>query len=968
MQQKTISNSFSVTPVYDGAPGTPGANSIRLDISNEMDTIFTNSAGVIQLARTVETIVHLYDGATEVDISNVAFSPTGGPGSTIATFSQSASGNGRKLSWAFIASKTMAAAYEITISYTYNSVAYSAVFSIIASKGNAIWQLKPSMSSVPFQRDGNNALTPSSRNVGLKLLKIDGNSTNDYTSVQTGIVVRYDTTAMPSSKTAGTGWTSDTETPISVPNTAENLYIAMFSSTGILLDRETIPVVCDGAKGGAGDTIWQAQAFKLFSGDPGNDKPSVTTNISASTTDFGNNWSAVPPSNNPSGVSKIDYSEVSGWKSGDNITIPSPGDGKNNTATIRFTTYGANAVVEIKITASSEANYDFGAIGKLDEKVLQSATASQIKNDASLSTVKVSGTGTATAQLTVAEPGEHFVQICYAKDSSSSSGNDNAVVQVLTAVTPESKIYSSVATVANGTVSGSWSNARPWQGATGSDGQSSVLYALEPSRDSLNFRSNAVGDFSPSSITVSCKVKKYVGNEIDVISNPAAAGLYVYYVKNGLPQTWQPGNSCTVNASDALADQYTVTSVKFVLSTASSSTLVSEANTIVSVLLPVVCDGRRGSVGATGRMFYSMGEWNAETRYEKTDEVIPMVHYDDGVYNESLGSYGHYWYLNADSAEGTGHEPGTVTNEWRQCDDFGVVITQGLFAQFAKLGSFIMSGDWMISCAGYIYIDGTKTYYGPSSRYSNKPAYLRFDPNYPDSDSGNQNFIPVYAVDGRLGKSYQNDAYIKGTVHADSGSFTGTIEADNGHIGGFIINSTQIKSLDNSIVLNSDGSAVIANGTFTGAINGQVVICGNANQVGKIYIQPDVYIEEEPGSGIHTAKLRGEYGTLNVHSFEIFASQNYAQFNLASSNNELNLTEKTLRIDTTSIVNSITHSKGVLVRVGDYTDNVTLQFYNRDGGSSLPISTTQQPPSGVSAGQVYVYQDASGSGQLRIKL
>lgn len=565
-----------------------------------------------------------------------------------------------------------------------------------------------------------------------------------------------------------------------------------------------------GTPGAPGDTIWQAQAFKLFSGDPGNDKPSVTTNISASTTDFGNNWSAVPPSNNPSGVSKIDYSEVSGWKSGDNITIPSPGDGKNNTATIRFTTYGANAVVEIKITASSEANYDFGAIGKLDEKVLQSATASQIKNDASLSTVKVSGTGTAIAQLTVAEPGEHFVQICYAKDSSSSSGNDNAVVQVLTAVTPESKIYSSVATVANGTVSGSWSNARPWQGATGSDGQSSVLYALEPSRDSLNFRSNAVGDFSPSSITVSCKVKKYVGNEIDVISNPAAAGLYIYYVKNGLPQSWQPGNSCTVNASEALAEQYTVTFVKFVLSTASSSTLVTEANTIVSVLLPVVCDGRRGSVGATGRMFYSMGEWNAGTRYEKTDEVIPMVHYDDGVYNESLGSYGHYWYLNADSAEGTGHEPGTVTNEWLQCDDFGVVITQGLFAQFAKLGSFIMSGDWMISCAGYIYIDGTKTYYGPSSRYSNKPAYLRFDPNYPDSDSGNQNFIPVYAVDGRLGKSYQNDAYIKGTVYASAGSFTGTIEANDGHIGGLQISNNSIRNTEGSLILNANGASVFS--------------------------------------------------------------------------------------------------------------------------------------------------------------
>jgi hypothetical protein len=71
------------------------------------------------------------------------------------------------------------------------------------------------------------------------------------------------------------------------------------------------------------------------------------------------------------------------------------------------------------------------------------------------------------------------------------------------------------------------------------------------------------------------------------------------------------------------------------------------------------------------------------------------------------------------------------------------------------------------------------------------------------------NFIPNYAVDGLTGKSYQNDAYIKGTVYANAGSFTGKIEANDGHIGGFTINSSQIKSSNDNIILNSNGSATI---------------------------------------------------------------------------------------------------------------------------------------------------------------
>ena len=156
----------------------------------------------------------------------------------------------------------MAEAYEITVSYTYKNVAYTAVFTVSASKGEAVWQLKPSMSAIPFQRNADNTLTPASRAVGLSLVKIDGGSTATYTSVQTGLTVRYSTCSMPSSASAGTGWSSGN---ITVANSAENLYIALFNASGTLLDRETIPVVKDGEKGASSFT---SHVFKRQSSQP----------------------------------------------------------------------------------------------------------------------------------------------------------------------------------------------------------------------------------------------------------------------------------------------------------------------------------------------------------------------------------------------------------------------------------------------------------------------------------------------------------------------------------------------------------------------------------------------------------------------------------------------------------------------------------------------------------------------------
>lgn len=234
--------------------GNHAENVMRLDISNEMDMIPTDSAGNISANRIVETIVRLFDGATEVTLGEVTVS--GGPATSgdgkIANYSQTQSDKGRRLAWQFLKDKTMADSYAITINYTYLDIPYEAVFTVAASKGQPIFQLKPSMSSIPFARNqSDNTLTPSDRKVGIEIEKIDGLNSNTYTSTSgTGVVVRYSFDAMPTNTSITTtqkAWTSGT---ITVDNTKDNLFVAMFKGVdGPLLDRESIPVIRDGANG-----------------------------------------------------------------------------------------------------------------------------------------------------------------------------------------------------------------------------------------------------------------------------------------------------------------------------------------------------------------------------------------------------------------------------------------------------------------------------------------------------------------------------------------------------------------------------------------------------------------------------------------------------------------------------------------------------------------------------------------------
>jgi len=103
-----------------------------------------------------------------------------------------------------------------------------------------------------------------------------------------------------------------------------------------------------------------------------------------------------------------------------------------------------------------------------------------------------------------------------------------------------------------------------------------------------------------------------------------------------------------------------------------------------------------GPPGAIGPMSYLAGIWNENTTYTKTAKANPVVYYAD---NDN------YYYLIGDAPTSSrGEDPSTATTVWAQAENYNMVFTDILFVNdFAKLGSFIVNWDWMISQYGIIY-------------------------------------------------------------------------------------------------------------------------------------------------------------------------------------------------------------------------------------------------------------------------
>ena len=117
----------------------------------------------------------------------------------------------------------------------------------------------------------------------------------------------------------------------------------------------------------------------------------------------------------------VTFSSEGNWTQEDNVFTSDTITGNNATwAKIKFKTTAANTKITVKITASSEANYDWGYVCGLDADF---STTGYL--------AKVSGTNTQTVEIAVPKPGEHFFYVGYTKDVSGDKNNDNIVVEII---------------------------------------------------------------------------------------------------------------------------------------------------------------------------------------------------------------------------------------------------------------------------------------------------------------------------------------------------------------------------------------------------------------------------------------------------------------------------------------------------------------------------------------------------------
>lgn len=258
----TVTSQFCVTTVTPGPPGEPV---LQLSLDNEYDIVPTSSSGKVTEATNIFAMVHLWQGAQIVTMpSPVVEAINVGTGTPLSPTVEAAIGDrGWVLAWQFTTAMTLQDRYEIPISCTYGGQVYSKKITIAAGKGEKRIQLSFNLGSVSFRLDENNVLLPQSRTLKVYTETLDGDDVTETPASESTLPVRYSTDGtMPASATDGTAWgTSDGadgiswnasgEMVISRDTSVGMVSLALFNSSGTLLDRDVIPVVKDGANGNA---------------------------------------------------------------------------------------------------------------------------------------------------------------------------------------------------------------------------------------------------------------------------------------------------------------------------------------------------------------------------------------------------------------------------------------------------------------------------------------------------------------------------------------------------------------------------------------------------------------------------------------------------------------------------------------------------------------------------------------------
>ena len=270
----TTVHSITLYPLKNGSNGE---DSIRLDLSNEMDAVAADEYGNVT-PRTCSTVVSLFKGAERVALTKEMVSSTNNlsdySSNSFVNISGPNSDGAVTVSYGVYSLGTYGALTE-TITVEYNGRQYKADFTIVAQKqgvtgstgapGNdaVLYQLNPSDTALVFARGDSGDFTKASQTITCGLLSIVGNETTIVTDEKPYYENLYLYYSLNGGKKYTNVWFNAS---IDVQNTADSVKLVLSSYyygsyvTGsnmnkeYTLDTETIPVIKEGRKGDAGDS------------------------------------------------------------------------------------------------------------------------------------------------------------------------------------------------------------------------------------------------------------------------------------------------------------------------------------------------------------------------------------------------------------------------------------------------------------------------------------------------------------------------------------------------------------------------------------------------------------------------------------------------------------------------------------------------------------------------------------------
>lgn len=256
-------------------------------------------------------------------------------------------------------------------------------------------------------------------------------------------------------------------------------------------------------------------------------------------------------------------------------------------------------------------------------------------------------------------------------------------------------------------------------GDTGSPGSSVYGLSLSPTCVKLKKNFANVVSATPSSFKLSLQ---YKGANASLPS-----GYYIYYRADDTG-SW---NSASLGSKNTLSffNDGSRGSLEFVMSTASRSSNVADGNIVARATVSTVWE--------INRMLVPAGEYE-EKEYTRNGAITPLVH------KKVSGTTSEYWFLDADtnkyldSVSNTYKYAAPADNSeyWKQAAYFEVVLTKMLFAEFAKLSSFIVYGDYFFSQYGTLVVAKAEIDIGASKITTNYNGITPIVLNGKNEDDG----------------------------------------------------------------------------------------------------------------------------------------------------------------------------------------------------------------------------------------